>query len=334
MLFSVILKLTAVCGFQKDLYLHLNIIKISLCRIFIKPFIPYQEKNKTNLVAYYFYINRDELLISVDGGLVILNLKSKQSKLYFPSAFSKGADFRTIVSLIKDEVLIRSFGFGLFIFNTSTNKFTKWYSNKDTCAGCLPVNNNYLFKSRENEIYVSTGGKGLFQYDKNVDRFLPVIIKNNTKYFFKTTYLYGIDEDKEGKLWILSTNGIYVYNTQSRIIEKHITEKGKMGSLQRICFDNDDNAWVNGASGIWCYLRKKDKWINFNEQDGLPGSDFETIIAKRDNGDIVAGLEGAIAVFHPQQIQKRPIETPAILTEVSVGSSEFALPLQKNISKK
>ena len=303
-------------------------------RDFYPTLYPLSKKaNAEKSVAYYFLKNKDNLLISVDGGLVILQPRHQKSTLYFPPAFSKTVDFRTIIPLGGDEVLIRSYSFGLFTFNCSTLKFTKWYSNKDTCTACLPVNNNYLFKSRGNGIYVSTGGKGLFQYHKAIDKFLPVVVENGATDLFQKAFLYGIDEDKQGKLWILSTNGIYIYNAQTASVEKHITEKGKLGALQRICFDDDDNAWVTGASGIWCYLRNKDKWINFNEGDGLPGSDFETIIAKRKNGDIVAGLEGAIAVFHPQQMLKAPIETPTIITEVFVGNREFPLSLQTNTNK-
>ncbi|MEP6711885.1 MAG: histidine kinase [Ferruginibacter sp.] len=292
------------------------------------------KKYPGNEVAYFYYKNNDELLITTDSGLVILNTKFRQAKHYFPSQFSKVADLRTIISFNKDEVLIRSFGFGLFVFNTANKKFTNWYSNKDTCAGCLPATVNYLFKSKKNKIYATTGGKGLFEYNKEKNSFLPVLLSNDTGNVLKNNFLYGMDEDREGKLWILGTDGIYIYNPASYLIEKHINENGRLGSLFRICFDNDDNAWVNGASGIWCYLRKKNKWVNFNAQDGLPGSDFENIIARRNNGDIAAGLEGAIAVFHPQKLLRRIDEAPVVITEVYIGNKQFYLPLQHTNDKK
>src|SRR5262249_2806084 len=93
----------------------------------------------------------------------------------------------------------------------------------------------------------------------------------------------------------------------------------KMGSMFRICFDHYGNAWANGGSGIWCYVVTKNKWINFNGQDGLPGNDFEGIITCKKNGDIVAGVQGAIAVFNPDKLNAISNEIPVVITEASVN---------------
>ncbi len=286
--------------------------------------------------AYYFYKKQNDLYITTDSGLVVYDLAKSVSRIYFPPQLTKSTDIRTMVPFNDNEILIRSFSNGLFVFNTLEKKFTRQFTNSNICPECIQFRINYLFKTRQNEIFISTSyaGKGLFIYNHQAGSFKPVKAVNDEQYSMQASDLYGMDEDKDGNLWITSKSGLFIYNPQSNTILKQNNDNDQIGGLSRICFDNNGNAWANGSSGVWCYLLERKKWISFNGQDGLPGSQYDGIITKRKNGDIVTGLEGALAIFHPEKLTQQFNGSPVILTEASIAGRVFPFSLVNGVEKK
>jgi ligand-binding sensor domain-containing protein/anti-sigma regulatory factor (Ser/Thr protein kinase) len=281
------------------------------------------KKYISSSIAYYFFQDQNEMYVTTDSGLVVLDLLKQNSKHYYPSQFASVANLRTIVRFNEDEILIRSFSGGMFLFSLGKKKFTRYYSNRNSCKNCLPEAIHYLYKTVKGEFFLSTDAKGMFKYNPDRDSFERVIPANDSIYQFTENALFGIAGDPQNRLWICSKNGLYIYNPSSNLIEDHISEKGKLGNLSRICFDKNGNTWVNGNTGIWCYLKKRNRWINFNSSDGLVGNDFENIIALKRNGDILAGLEGAVAIFHPDRLEEQKNSYPVILTEANVQDSNL-----------
>ena len=135
-------------------------------------------------------------------------------------------------------------------------------------------------------------------------------------------------------MWITGSSGLIIYNPTTNTIVDQKNDNDQIGGLSRICFDNEGNAWASGSSGIWCYIVDRKKWIGFNSEDGLPGSQFDGIIAKRKNGDIVAGLEGAIAIFHPDKLTQPQLGFPIVVTDALANKLDVPFPLMTGIEKK
>lgn len=285
------------------------------------------DKQQRNGFAYSFYRSGNELFISTDSGLVLYDLKSRSSKEYFPEGqFPFGLGFRTILPFRGDEIIIRTSQYGLFIFNTVSKKFIKRYSNEDGCDGCLPLRLTYLFKTSSGAFFVTSAGAedNLYAYNPQKDRFEKSAAARDAKYPMQGNDLFGMDEDSEGHLWIAGTSGVFIYDTSARKIINKLPSSNERGSTFRICLDKQDNAWINGNSGVWCYIKATGRWIQFNNQDGLPGSSFDGVIARTGNNDIAAGLEGALAIFHIGKLFSQNNEPPAIITEAAVGKNEFS----------
>ncbi|HSN62526.1 MAG TPA: two-component regulator propeller domain-containing protein, partial [Ferruginibacter sp.] len=135
-----------------------------------------------NGYAYDFFKKDTELFITTDSGLVIYNLKNKSTRLFFPELYITGNGLRTIVPFSTDELMIRSYDRGIFIFNTALKKFTRRYNSENHCNGCLPPRLNYLFKTKKNEIFITTsdGKKSLFKYQQGLDSFTTVKAANDS----------------------------------------------------------------------------------------------------------------------------------------------------------
>ena len=290
--------------------------------------------NRWSRNAYYFFRRGSDLYISTDSGLVMYNQGS--TKLYLPPEAGNDGSFRTIIPLNDSQILIRTVTKGLFIFNTTARTFTKHLSPQDTAAGELPGRLNYLLKTSKGDLFLSgNDGRNLLRYLPGEERCAPITPSNDSVYHFLSMGIYGMAEDRQGRLWLAASNGIFIYNPSENKIEEHFSADGRMGAMFRICFDTAQNAWANGNSGVWCYISSKKKWINFNGRDGLPGSDFAGIISADRKGNIIAGLEGAIAAFHPEKLNSASNQPPAIITEAAAGDKTLLFPLtsgqQKNL---
>lgn len=286
--------------------------------------------------AFSFFNTGSELYIATDSGLVQFNTAKKTTALFLPENLPAKPDLRTIIPWRENEIMIRSFSYGVFIFNIAEKKFNKLFSAADFCKDCRALRFTYLFKTKKGEIFASTGGadKGLFRFDMHTSSFFQVKPAADDKQLLLSGDLYGMDEDSEGNLWITGKSGLVLYNPQSNRVMETPGKNEPEGGLSRVCFDNNGNAWANGNSGIWCYLKAKKTWINFNGQDGLPGSLYDGIIEKRKNGDIIASLEGAVVIFHPEKIATGTSARPVLLTEAAVDNKPVAFPLVKGVVKK
>ena len=303
---------------------------------YYKNLVTLNEKSNNSFLsgAYYYYQKANEIFITTDSGLVVYNELANTSKLYSPTAFSTLADFRTIVPYSENEILIRSYANGLFVFDTKQKKFTKWYSYKENNTHNLPQNLRYIFNTKANNIYASTFNKGLLILDRVTDKFSTVIPTNNDKYNWEKTIFTGLDEDATGNLWACTYNGIYVYNIKTNSIINHYTEDGQLGNSFKLCIDHKQNVWVNATTGYWCYLKEKNKWIKFDEKDGITNLSDEGIMAVRKNGDVVAGLVSAIAIFHPEKLMENRLEYKSIITEATVGKKQINFILNDSTNKK
>ncbi|MBS1565111.1 MAG: histidine kinase, partial [Bacteroidetes bacterium] len=292
-------------------------------------------KTSWRLNAYYFFRKAGDLYISTDSGLVVYDMRHDSVQLHLPNVPGLEGSFRTIIALDSERLLLRTVNDGLFVFDTRLQAFTRRFSGRDSSPGDLPRRLNYLMKTSRGDIFLSSDeGKSLVKYIPAGDRFMTVTPVNEQIYHLLSTRIFGMEEDKQGRIWLASSNGMYVYNPVSNTIESHFTENGRMELIFRVCFDDYQNVWANSNSGIWCYVRSKNRWINFNSQDGLPGSDFEGVIARRRNGDIVAGVEGALAVFHPGKLYNVSSEPPAMITEAALDDKTLLFPLLKTKDKK
>jgi ligand-binding sensor domain-containing protein len=280
---------------------------------------------------YFFYPKEKELYISTDSGLAVYQKQAEKSVLFFPKEFSGTADFREMFPLYKDLLLIRSYRNGLFLFNSATKKFIKYYSNK---TGCVPSLINYLFKSSGGQIFITgNSGNNFLKYNEVKDTFINVTALGSAGFAMSKLNLYNIAEDRKGRLWIASSDGVFVYNTGTNMIETHFNENGKMGWVRRICFDKAGNTWTFGNSCIWFYSVMEKKWINYTTSDGLPDGNTGALLGMKKNGNIVAGFEGSMAVFNPDEMLHQRKYPPVIITEATVDSNFSYFPLRNDAQK-
>ena len=173
----------------------------------------------------------------------------------------------------------------------------------------------------------------LFRYDARIDSFVAVKPQAQRFQSFVASNVIGITENSDGRLWLSTSSGIYVYNPKTNNIEEnHFPDQ--FGTPHKIVFDDYGNAWVTTGTKIWCFIKNKKEWFSFSPVDGLPAPWFENDLVKRPNGDIVAGVLGGVAIFHPKFLFERKKSTNIYITEATAGDSTYYLLSGKNKSLK
>jgi hypothetical protein len=69
-----------------------------------------------------------------------------------------------------------------------------------------------------------------------------------------------------------------------------------------LCFDDDQNLWMNTERGLYCLVHQSGKIYNFNTHDGLPGNSVPGFLAKGKNGYLLAGCWGNVIHFKPSEL--------------------------------
>ena len=258
----------------------------------------------------------DNMFMTTEGGISVLNLHSLRWTEYAPADVKSSPRLRTIIEENDHSWWIRSFDQGVFIFNPQTRVFTKHYRSKDSCAGCLQGHMNYLFRDKQQRIFACTIN-GLFMYDKQKDSFARFSMPGGSAI---SPILYGAVADNDGLLWIGAENGLFTLNPVNGEIEKDFTTNNKIGIVYRICPDKDQNMWFSSNSGYWCWLRKPEKLIHFEYSLGLAKTDGE-IFYNASDGYMYAGAEDAIVRFYPDFLMNYKSSGRANIMEATMHDS-------------
>ena len=146
-------------------------------------------------------------------------------------------------------------------------------------------------KSLADHIYIiRSSNKGEFELIKSID-FMPEV----NKYF---------NYDADSLIYIASDDGLYSIKTNTLVLTKEMLDERIPFISISSFFRNDDNFWLFGEKGLYCYDKKKHESRSFTMEDGLPANDFTTAAFVYDNaGRCVAGTSNGLVSFTPLDVQ-------------------------------
>jgi ligand-binding sensor domain-containing protein len=271
-----------------------------------------QEEVATLQEAFDFKQLGEELFITTEWGMLVLNLKTLKRTLIPGGDKHPVMRLRTIVDGGAGKWWVRSFDQGVFAFDPVTRQFTRHYA-LTKCRDCDPPQVNYLLRDHKGRVFATTTD-GLFQYDGHADSFIscqpagPSI--GNT--------LIGMAEDRNGLIWIGNDNGISAYDPDSGRIVKTVFENNTIGSVFRISIDSQQNAWFRSAAGYWCWLRKQDRAIQFKFSLGLPDND-EGLFYTGSDGTVYSGGSGKIVRWHTEWLMNYNVNSRTVIVAAAVN---------------
>ncbi|PQJ73346.1 hybrid sensor histidine kinase/response regulator [Polaribacter butkevichii] len=166
-----------------------------------------------------------KLWITTDEGLNLYNKESDNFKRIdlnsaFPATENYSIQIKSIAEANTKELILGTYGHGLFLFNKSTYKSKKLPFTKSHHNGFLV---NSIIKFKEKDFFIGTS-EGLYQFN-----FLPKEKKTNTKQLTKNQLIESQYIDSNDNLWIgTQRNGLLkidLKKPQKTVSTYNITDK-------------------------------------------------------------------------------------------------------------
>jgi signal transduction histidine kinase/ligand-binding sensor domain-containing protein/DNA-binding response OmpR family regulator len=205
-----------------------------------------------------------------------------------------------------DRFWIATMGGGLNLFDRKSGKFKRYRQHNSM------VSSDYVFKVLEDahkNIWIGTS-YGMNFMANGSDRFEKIINNPNDENSLVNDNVNSFIQDKSGKLWIGTRDGLSVYNPKSKQFRNFTTDNGLAdNNIMDIQQDNNGNVWVSTANGLSKITVDekngfKVKFENFDENDGLQGKEFNRIASvKLSTSELAFGGPDGINIFQPSSIK-------------------------------
>lgn len=218
------------------------------------------------------------------------------------------------IELVNDStVMLGIDGQGIWAVDRETNILTGSYKEDADDPGSLQGNGVYdICRDNNNKVWVSTFSDGISYFDQGMHEIKQFTHQINNLNSLVNNNVNAVLEDKSGKLWFATNNGLSSYNPAT---EKWfaVNQNMKVGAqvFTTLCEDNAGNIWAGTySSGIYLFDHHNGRELNHYEMssEGTRGlSNFVFSIYKDSEGDIwIGGVQGNLVCFSYKERQFRP----------------------------
>lgn len=207
---------------------------------------------------------QDNLWVGTSNGLIFMNRKSDERKLYQHTPGKNSLSGDVIVSMLKSrdgKTWIGTFRDGLNVFDGQTFAH---YRHQPGNPNSLVNDNVWSLAEGDNGyIWIGTLGNGLQSLDPHTGKFTQ-ISQSGTE--FGGEFITSICVSRDGNLYLATSNGITVYSPSGNTLEKLQTNKKGTQALSHqvlndIYEDTRGLLWIATAEGLNIYDRKNDEII-------------------------------------------------------------------------
>lgn len=226
---------------------------------------------------------------------------------------------------INDKQLwVGTFGSGVIAINLETGKEIT-YDNKNSVLTENWI--NVVYTDREGHVWIGCSD-GLYMVEEDK------LVNITTKWGWRNIYsVNSIKQDQEGGYWIATRDGLY-YNRNGQM--KHFTIDNGLPSnfINQIEEDEIGNIWVSTKVGIAYYDIRYQRFICFDEDDGLQGDEFSKASCIDSYGRFYFGGINGISFFSPLEIRRQVNEQQdkPILTVSGLKTANLQrIPIKDNI---
>ena len=153
-----------------------------------------------------------------NGGLFYYNTAQKRFIIPKDSSLKRIRNITGISSLDnKGEILIGSFGDGIYSYNLFTGKRVNYYNEKGEVAYSALFLINDINKDAHGTQWIATTSGGVFKYDPGMP-FEKAFTAFDMKTGFTNNNILSVCSDDDTTLWLLSGNGLSAINTRGQFL--------------------------------------------------------------------------------------------------------------------
>ncbi len=165
----------------------------------------------------------------------------------------------------------------LLLFDYKNRKTVRMFSAASN-AGFLSGTIRALCLTKDNRLWVGSSSDGIlvlnpFNYQV-VRRFNNL---GNQKEDLHFNTVYAIVESRNGKIWLCTDNGFYVYNDSTDSFRGYFVSHGlKNDNVYAAAEDNKGCFWLSTNGGLSYFNPQNETFINYGVKDGLQGNEFNS----------------------------------------------------------
>jgi len=268
------------------------------------------------------------------GGVLLA--KPNGNGQYSVSQFLFNKDFpgsNAIYSLYEDgrgRLWAASFGNGLVeiiqkdekvIFNTVQNTFKGFPPNGFNKIRCIAEDKSgWIWLGTTNGLLIfnpNQQGTYSFSIYKKVPNEIASLGGNDVQYIYR---------DTDDKMWVLTATGglnlALSQNQKSLSFKNYSRKNGLPSDVLLSCLEDDQkNIWIATQNGISKFIHGKQKFQNYNYNDGLENVTYsESSCARTKDGDFVFGTPSGCLIFNPEKISAKKVNAQLALTGLQINS--------------
>lgn len=184
-----------------------------------------------------------------------------ETKVYKTGDNSISGDY--LSAIMEDSagnIWIGSQGGGLDRFDKTSNTFTHYRANSEEknslSSDVVSINQNAIFEDSNGYIWVATQDGGLNRLDTVTGVFEVFRHNPEDDNSLLTDFVWAINEDTEGNIWIGTAIGLSKYESESNTFTHYVNDSEDMttispGWVYNMVFDSDDNSimWIGTVGG-------------------------------------------------------------------------------------
>jgi signal transduction histidine kinase/DNA-binding response OmpR family regulator/ligand-binding sensor domain-containing protein len=264
---------------------------------------------------------------TMSNGLFFLDLKTRTLSQVQHSRFPR-QPILDMEEIPDSSLLVGVDGQGIWKLDQSGNRILDVYKENADDPFSLPGNGVYdIFCDDEQRVWVCTISGGVTYFDQSVPLISQIVHLTNNNNSLVNNEVNSVIEDRWGKLWFATNNGISCWDVPSGTWRHFYSNKMEQAQVfLALCEDDQGRLWTGSySSGVYVLDAKTGKELAHYAQGekGSPlFSNFIFDIFRDSQGDIwMGGVNGEFICYSPVKnrfstYSKEPI---SVFTEISPG---------------
>lgn len=245
---------------------------------------------KSNYINDLFCDDTGKLWIGSENGLMIY---SKGSLEYY--TVDHGLSNNQILCMTQDQQGDYWIGTQAGGVNHISNNKIKVFNESD---GLLSLTIRSVFEDDGGNMWFGTNGSGVSVLKKNSYQFYT---KSNCG--FPSNQVRTILQDSENRLWFgTNESGLIMYDHHSEQLHTYDIDNGFIHNrVSCIIEDQNSHIWIGTFGGGLCKF-DGNKFIHYNQKNGLHGDIIMDILEDKNGAIWVASWEGGLSVIRKEEI--------------------------------
>jgi signal transduction histidine kinase/ligand-binding sensor domain-containing protein/ActR/RegA family two-component response regulator len=263
-------------------------------------------------------------------GLTVFNRRSNTYRHYFANpAGPHSLSNNSVWALCEDRehrMWLGTYGGGLELYDPVHDSFIAYRHRDDDPNSLANDKIHSILQDSRGRLWIGMDGGGLDLFDPLTGKFAHYRHTDN-KNSLCSNYVTNVTEDKEGNIWISTTEGMSRFDVIANQFTSFTTRDGLPDEvIFGIIEDSTGNLWVSTNKGVCKFDPVHRRAKNFGIADGLQANEFKEQAWCRSRSGVFyfGGINGFNAI-EPAKVLSEPFDPPLVMTNFQVFNREVPI---------